>query len=182
MPDTSEPAPAPHLAGGHEDPAVPALEAGRFSGPGEFAQRIRDALAQAAAQQWGVMVWADADFRDWPLCERQVVEAMQAWSRKGRKLRLMARRFDGFPQWHPRFVAWRRQWDHIIECQLCAPIAGLELPSALWTPDYAVLRLDTERSVGWSGVERARLTQIRAELDECAKHSTPGFPATTLGL
>jgi hypothetical protein len=178
MPDSSQ-TPSPD----HEDAgSAPVLAAGHFSGPSEFAQRIRHTIAHAAQRQWNLMVWSDVDFRDWPLCERQVVEALQDWSHKGRMLRLLARRFDYFPQLHPRFVTWRRQWDHIIECRVCAPIPGLELPSTLWTPDYAVLRLDTERSTGWAGDERQRLAQIRAELDECAKHSTPGFAATTLGL
>ena len=178
MPDSSQ-TPAPDHG---DDSAAPVLAAGHFSGPSEFAQRIRDTLAHAAQRQWNLMVWSDVDFRDWPLCERQVVDALQDWSHKGRMLRVLARRFDYFPQLHPRFVAWRRQWDHIIDCRVCAPIPGLELPSALWTPDYAVLRLDTERSTGWTGDERQRLAQIHAEQAECAKHSTPGFAATTLGL
>jgi hypothetical protein len=159
-----------------------ALASGHFSGPSEFAQRIRDTLDQAAQRQWNLMVWSDVDFQDWPLCERQVLAALQAWAKKGRTLRLLARRFDYFPQLHPRFVAWRCQWDHIIECRVCAPVAGLELPSVLWTPDYAVLRLDTQRSTGWSGSERPRLAQILCALDECARHGSPGFAATTLGL
>jgi hypothetical protein len=167
----------------HVDP-MDALDlvTGHFSGPNEFAQRIRDTLAHAAQRQWNLMVWSDVDFCDWPLCERQVVEALQDWSHKGRMLRLLARRFDYFPKLHPRFVAWRRQWDHVIECRVCAPIPGLELPSALWTPDHAVQRLDIERSTGWAGGERQRLAQIRAEQNECAKHSVPGFPSTVLGL
>lgn len=182
MPDTDF-APDPHRPSGKEDaPGTPVLVAGHFSGPSEFAQRIRDTLAHAAARHWPLMIWADVDFRDWPLCERQVVEALQDWSHKGRMLRLLARRFDYFPRLHPRFVAWRCQWDHIIECRVCAPLPGLELPSTLWTPDYAVLRMDIERSTGWVGDERQRLAQIRAELDESAKHSSPGFAATTLGL
>lgn len=182
MPDSDQ-APAPHLpSASGAAPVAIGLVAGHFSGPDEFAQRIRDTLAQAAQRQWNLMVWSDVDFQDWPLCERQVVEALQDWSHKGRMLRLLARRFDCFPRLHPRFVAWRRQWDHIIDCRVCAPIPGLELPSTLWTPDYAVLRLDTERCTGWSGDDRQRLLQIRAELEECAKHSSPGFPATTLGL
>lgn len=158
------------------------LRTGSFSGPSEFAQRLRDAVAQASEQQWKVMVWSDPDFQDWPLCERAVVDALQGWAGKGRQLRMLARRFDYFPRLHPRFVSWRQQWDHIIECRVCAPVPGLELPSALWAPDYAVQRLDLERSTGWSGVERQRLAQIRAEQEECGKHSSPGFSASTLGL
>jgi hypothetical protein len=56
------------------------------------------------------------------------------------------------------------------------------MPSVLWTPNYAVLRLDTERSIGWAGDAPQRLVQIRIALDECAKHSSPGFAATIVGL
>jgi hypothetical protein len=158
------------------------LDAGTFSGPSEFAQRIRDALRQASVKQWNLMVWSDCDFQDWPLCEREVVEALQAWSGKGRHLRMLARRFDCFPRLHPRFVTWRQQWDHIIECRVCAHVPGLDLPSALWTPEYAIQRMDIVRSTGWAGHDRQRMAQIRADLDECSKHSAPGFPASTLGL
>lgn len=162
--------------------ATAALREGHFDGPTEFAQRIRDAIAQAHAQGWSAMVWADADFGDWPLGERQVVEALQAWSQRGRTLRLLARRYDYFPQRFPRFVTWRQQWDHIIECRVCRPIPELVLPSVLWTSQYAVLRIDTERSIGWSGTERQRLALVHADLDEYHKNSSPGFPSTTLGL
>lgn len=155
---------------------------GAFSGPAAFAQRIRDTIDHAARYQWKQMVWADEDFLDWPLYERSVVEALQAWAGKGRMLHLLARRFDAFPRLHPRFVTWRQRWDHIIDCRICAQVQGIDLPSALWTPDYAVQRVDVERSIGWSGVERQRVSAIRAEMDECAKHSSPGFAATTLGL
>lgn len=136
----------------------------------------------AVAQEWKQMVWADADFQDWPLCERSVIDTLQAWAGKGRSLRLLARRYDVFPQRHPRFVAWRRQWDHIIECRVCTAVPGLDLPSVLWSPHYAVLRLDPERSVGWAGHPRPRLVQLDGQLQECARHGSPGFPSTTLGL
>ncbi|MDT8991019.1 hypothetical protein RQP54_09105 [Curvibacter sp. APW13] len=158
------------------------LASGRFSGPSEFAQCLRDALSQAAAQGWPWMVWSDPDFHDWPLGERLVVEQLNAWAHAGRHLRMLARRYDDVVRLHPRFVTWRQQWDHLIECRVCSHVPGLELPSVLWAPDHAVLRMDLERSIGWRGGERQRLVQIGAEVQECYQHGSVGFPATTLGL
>ena len=43
-------------------------------------------------------------------------------------------------------------------------------------------RLDLERSTGVAGIEPDRRVLLREELDTCLRQSSPGFPATTLGL
>ncbi len=60
--------------------AITGLPEGAFSGPVEFSQLVRDALALAAAQGWRSLVISDASFEDWPLRERVVVDALQAWA------------------------------------------------------------------------------------------------------
>jgi len=45
---------------------------GAYSGPIEFANMVREALASAAREGWSSMVWSDANFADWPLGERAV--------------------------------------------------------------------------------------------------------------
>ncbi|REM17800.1 hypothetical protein DSI34_00615, partial [Mycobacterium tuberculosis] len=75
---------------------------------------------------------------DWPLGERATIEAMQAWSASGRRLMLLAQRFDILERGHARFVSWRRMWDHIIECRATGKAAGSEVPSAIWTPTWFV--------------------------------------------
>lgn len=156
--------------------------AGAFSGPTEFAEVIRRALECAAQQGWKQMVWCDADYLDWPLGERSVIEALNAWAGGGRHLLLMAHDFEGFVRHKPRFVAWRKTWDHIIECRQCRHRDADDMPSALWSPHWAMRRIDVVRSVGSADLPAQRRVLLKEELDECYRQSSPGFPATTLGL
>lgn len=167
-----------------QDPGVvlPALHQGAFSGPVAFADLIRNALAHADREGWVEMVWSDATFEDWPLYEKVVVEGLNAWSRKGRRLVLLAHHFDAMRRIHHRFVDWRVRWDHIVECRVCQCVEVTDFPSALWTPDWAMRRLDTQRSTGVASVEPRMRTLLREELEERKRQSSPGFPASILGL
>ena len=155
---------------------------GAFSGPTEFANVIRNALACAVHEGWSSMVWSDASFEDWPLGERVVIESLQDWAGKGRHLLMLAHRYDSVLKHKPRFVAWRKTWDHIIECRVCKTVDASEMPSALWSPHWALRRLDPVRCTGIAGLEPRQNVSLKEELDECLRQSSPGFPATTLGL
>lgn len=155
---------------------------GAFSGPTEFAQMVRAAFVRAADEGWPAMVWSDPTFEDWPLGERVVTESLQTWARSGRHLVLLAHRYDALIRYKPRFVSWRKTWDHIIECRLCKNLDVSEVPSALWSPHWAMRRLDLVRSTGVADLEPARRVLLKEELDECRRQSSPGFSATTLGL
>ncbi len=160
---------------------APLLE-GAFSGPGEFAQLVRDALSTAASQGWTEMVWSDPNFEDWPLREKVVVDALQAWAGRGRKLVMLAHSFDSVIRFQPRFVQWRTTWDHVVECRVCRQLDASEVPSALWSPHWAMRRLDLARSTGMAGSEPQRRVLLRETLEECRRNSAPGFPSTVLGL
>lgn len=155
---------------------------GPFTGITDFTQIIRDALSNAAHEGWTEMVWSDATYEDWPLRERAVVESLNAWAQRGRKLTVLAHHFGAMHRLHPRFVEWRIRWDHIIECRVCKGVDVSEMPSALWTPTWAMRRLDSERCTGVAGSEPARRLLLREELDERMRQSGPGFPASVLGL
>ena len=162
---------------------APALPEGRFEGREEFRQRVRDALATAAREGWGELILADADFVDWPLGEREVVEALQQWSRAGRRCTLLALDYAEVVHRHPRFVQWRRQWDHLVTCRKGTGSDPLALPSALWSPAWVLQRQDPVRSVGTTGSEPGRRVQLREALDEwMERKSSPAFPASVLGL
>lgn len=158
------------------------LPEGAFSGPVEFAQLVRDAIALAAAQGWREMVWSDASFEDWPLRERAVIDSLQAWAGRGRSLTLIAHRYDALPRLHPRFVTWRNQWDHIMDCRICRQVDASEFPCAIWSPVWSMRRLDLVRSTGTAGAEPQRRQRLKEALDECRRYSAVGFSATTLGL
>jgi hypothetical protein len=163
-------------------PSPGALLQGAFVGHQAFAQLVRDAVRQAASEGWSEMVWSDASFEEWPLREREVVEALNAWARRGRKLTLLARQYDSIARLHPRFVTWRVRWDHLIECRICRDVDDSEMPSVLWSPAWVMRRLDLVRSTGVAGYEAQRRLLVREELDERRRQSSPGFPASVLGL
>jgi len=163
--------------------AEPVLIEGRFDGREAFADLIRNALSAAAHQGWSEIVFSDPDFADWPLGERASIEALQAWSASGRRLLLLARRFDLVERGHARFVTWRRTWDHIVECRAAGRTgAAEEVPSALWTPTWCLHRIDPERSRGVCSSEPRARRDLRESFDESWRQGRPAFPASTLGL
>ncbi len=156
---------------------------GRFDGREAFADLVRNAFSAAAREGWNEIVFSDPDFADWPLGERASIEALQAWSASGRRLLLLAQRFDRVESGHARFVTWRRTWDHIVECRAAGRTgAAEEVPSALWTPTWCLHRIDPERSRGVCSSEARARRDLRESFDECWRQGRPSFPASTLGL
>ena len=164
-------------------PAQPdSLPTGRFSGPESFQALVREALACAAREGWPQIILCDATFEDWPLRERAVVESLQAWSKTGRQMVILASRYDEVIRHHARFVSWRTTWGHIINSRVCRSKASTDFPSAIWSPSWALHRIDPVRSVGVCGQDRERRVHLKETLDELLRNSSPGFASTTLGL
>jgi hypothetical protein len=169
----NEPLPAPLPS--------PLLE-GRFSGPVEFAALVRTALAVAASEGWREIIVSDATFEDWPLGERVVAQALNDWSQAGRKFTMLAKNYDEIVRRHARFVTWRRTWSHLIDCRSNSALSVTDMPSALWSANWAFRMLDTERLTGVAGSDAARRVVLKERLDECLRRSTPAFPASVLGI
>ena len=143
---------------------------------------MREALACAAQEGWRELIWSDATFEDWPLQDAPVLESLHAWARSGGHLTLLAHSYDEVIRRQPRFVAWRKLWGHVIDCRVCRGVAPSDFPSALWSPTWYLHRLDPLRSTGACGDDRERRVQVREGLNELLRNSSPGFPASTLGL
>ena len=163
-----------------QDPG--ALPSGRFEGREAFRDLVRAALATAAREGWREIILSDASFEDWPLGERAVADSLQAWSRTGRRMVLLAKRYDLVVRQHARFVQWRGKWSHIITATACPSADALDLPSAIWSPAWVLERRDLERSTGYCGSEPERRVALRESLNEWLQKATPAFPASTLGL
>lgn len=164
-------------------PAMPpALLEGRFSGRVEFTDLIRQAFAVAAVQGWREIILCDPNFEDWPLGERLVAQALNDWSKTGRRLTMLAGTYDEVMRLHTRFVNWRKTWAHIVECRAGTGVPDGDMPSALWAPGWSFERLDRERCRGVAGSEAARRVALRERLNERLLKSAPAFPANTLGL
>jgi hypothetical protein len=160
-----------------------ALPVGRFSGREDFQQLVRGALACAAHEGWPELILCDADFHDWPLGESAVIESLNGWARTGRRLTLLACSYEEILRRHARFVRWRGTWDHIITCRRSPSADPLDFPSAIWSPVWVLQRQDLARSAGVAGREPERRVVLKEMLTEwLQRRSTPGFPATTLGL
>lgn len=158
------------------------LEPGRFVGRDAFRQQLRNTFQGAAQEGWSRLILCDAGFEDWPLNEKSVIDSLQAWARSGRTITIVAAHYDGVVRQHPRFVNWRRTWGHVVESRICRQVDSLNFTTVLWSPHWAVQRLDPVRGSGIAGAEPERIVQIREMLQELLKISTPGFSATTLGL
>jgi hypothetical protein len=163
------------------EPTPPLLE-GAFAGRQDFQQLIRSAIAQAAQEGWREMVWFDLNYADWPLGERSVEANLQAWSKTGRKLIIVAKRFDTLIASHHRFVAWRKQWSHIIEARGVSSASDEDFPSLILAPNWAMHRLQPTLCKGVAGYEAKRRVDLRELAQEWLAISSPAFAATTLGL
>lgn len=159
-----------------------ALPEGRIQGRHAFADLVRHALASAASQGWNHLVLSDPDFADWPLGERSVVDSLRTWSGRGRRIQFLARDFGRMRELHPRLVQWRVTWSHIVEAHACRQVAGSELPSAIWSPQWTMERLDIERCVMVASRSPKRRSALHERLHACWQQGSPSFPATTLGL
>lgn len=159
-----------------------ALPQGRLEGRSVFTQAVRDGLQAAAREGWNELILCDANFADWPLGERAVLESLQAWSSRGRHFVMLAMDYSGFLRQHARFVKWRQTWDHIIDCRLSHATDELAFPSVFWSPAWVMQRIDVERDVLVCDSAASRRVGLRQLLDECRRDSAPGFPASVLGL
>ncbi len=155
---------------------------GRFSGHEAFAGAVRHALKRAAADGWPEIILSDPSFEGWPLGETSTIHALQAWAKPGRRLVLLAGRFDLLIRLQPRFVAWRRAWSHLVEARVCPSSALPGLPSAIWSRHWFLSRTDAEASVGQYGADRVRLQALHEALQSKLNVSGTGFAPTTLGL
>ena len=149
----------------------------------EFHAALRqafEALASAGSRE----VWlCDEDFADWPLGERATVDLLTQWAASSRKLTLIARSFDEVARRHPRWVAWRRNWSHIVSCRINTELASGEFPTLLLGVGTVSVRLsDTVRHRG--RLSRAQPDEVRCkeQIDAILQRSEAAFPATTTGL
>ena len=155
---------------------------GRFEGRLAFQQILRGAFDAAGRERWADMLWCDPDFSDWPLGERAVIAALNAWAHPRRRLLILAGDFRPLQRQHARFVEWRRTWDLILDCRQAAPVDARTLPSLLIGPSWALRRHDVERCRGATAADALTRVRWRETLGDALSRSRLSFPASTLGL
>ncbi|RZL03316.1 MAG: hypothetical protein EOP36_05445 [Rubrivivax sp.] len=164
------------------DPGEPAL--GRIDGWPDFIDRVRAAMAMAAAQPVSLYL-CDADFSRWPLGERSVMEAFQQWGLSSRVPRcvLVAATLDEVPRRHPRWVAWRGTWAHRVKCHLADPDQAPSLmPTLLLEGQLGLRVLDPISGRGIWSRRPSDLAEWRQEADVILQRCSEALPPTTLGL
>ena len=156
---------------------------GRFEGRVAFDNQVLHFLQQAVDERWPELIVADPDFADWPWGTAASTDLLHRWARHGRQMTVLAYRFDALPRRHSRWVQWRTTWDHKVQCRKLQARDAAQVPSALWSPQWAVQRLDVERCVGVTSSERQAIVQLGESLQEWIKsRSSPAFAASVLGL
>ena len=149
----------------------------------EFEEALREAFAMIATQGCREVLISDTDFSNWPLGERAVVDLLAQWSMSHRKMTVLALHYDEVTRRHARWVQWRRQWAHIVDCRVVDDSDAKEVPTLLLAPGVVVVRLvagDTVR--GSISTDLGDIERARELVDAITQRSQEGFPASTLGL
>ncbi|WP_280150871.1 hypothetical protein [Piscinibacter sp. XHJ-5] len=155
--------------------------------PIETRRQFHDALREAFAEMARVgcrEAWiSDEDFADWPLGELAVIEHLGAWAMSHRRLVVVARHYDEVVRRHARWVEWRRQWSHVVECRAFEEAEVGQIPTLLLAADLLAVRLvDPLRHRGAVSRETGDLLRFRELIDAVSQRSVESFPATILGL
>lgn len=154
-----------------------------INGRTAFHDTLRAAFAEAAAVGCAELCLCDPDFSDWPLGERSVVESLAAWVASKRRLTLIAGDFDAIVRRHPRWVAWRRAWAHVVDCRSNPDMLAEELPTILLASELLSVQLvDRVHHRGSVSREPRAILSGRDTVDAVLQRSIEAFPATTTGL
>jgi len=149
----------------------------------DFLDAVRHALAMAEQGGAREIVLVDTDFAEWPLNEAAVIDTLTRWIDARRVLTVFAHRFDELARRQIRFVEWRRQWAHAVQCRSRPDLEAEQVPTLLLVPGQSTLRL-LDR-IRWRGLVSNRpvdLTESRERVDALLQRSVEAFPVTTLGL
>jgi hypothetical protein len=149
----------------------------------EFHDALRSAFSQAAAHGGREILLCDADFSDWPLSERGVIDDLTRWAQAHRRLVLVAGTFDEVARRHARWAEWRRTWSHIVECRANTEIETAQIPTLCLVAGVMSVRLDDPaRHRGMASHEASDWQACREAIDAVLQRSAETFPVTMLGL
>lgn len=149
----------------------------------EFEEALREAFSMVAEQGCREVLISDTDFANWPLGERAVVDQLAQWAMSHRKMTVLALHYDEVTRLHARWVQWRRQWAHVVDCRVVDDLDAKEVPTLLLAPGVVVVRLVAGDSVrGSISTDPGDIERAREQVDAMAQRSQEGFPVNTLGL
>lgn len=161
------------------------LEEGIITGRQAFVEALREALRGLGAEGCRELCWLDVDFTAWPLSELGVLEALTHWALPHRRLKMLAAGYEELRRQHPRFVDWRRRWDHVVQAgeYQCEDLGAGNPAGLLLAPGRFSLRLlDAQQWRAVYSVRSADEIAAREWFDAVWQRSAPSFAAGTLGL
>ena len=148
-----------------------------------FHEAIRHAFAEAAESGCPELWLCDADFADWPLGERAVVEHLTQWAGARRRLTLVANHFEEVGRRHARWVEWRRQWAHVVHCCTNTELERSRFPCAMLASGrFSLALFSLEHHRGRLSRNALDMQRCRESIDAVLQRSEASFPATTTGL
>ncbi|MFT3955975.1 MAG: hypothetical protein QM722_16800 [Piscinibacter sp.] len=149
----------------------------------DFHNAVRGAFAEAALVGCREIWMIDDDFADWPLGEGEVVDDLTHWAVAYRRFTVVARSFDEIARRYARWVNWRRQFSHVVQCRTNNDLEAGQMPCILLVPGLLSVRLhDRVNYRGVASREAADAVHWREAIDAVLQRSEEAFPATTLGL
>jgi hypothetical protein len=112
-----------------------------------------------------------------------VIDTLSHWIDSTRRLVIFAHSFDELARRQLRFVEWRRQWAHVVQCRNDPDLEAEQVPTLLFVPGYVCVRiLDRVRYRGTVSNRPVDLTESQERVDALLQRSVEAFPVTTLGL
>lgn len=155
-----------------------------ITSPAEFRAAVLAAVQAAIAREARTLLWVDPDFEAWPLGEPVLLDALTGWLRRpGRRLVLLASRWDRLERAHTRFVQWRPTWSHAVDAREPSDDAAEALPTLLLDDGPTVLELwERDPPRGRGGRDPAMAAAARDRIDAALQRSSAGWPVRPLGL
>ena len=140
-------------------------------------------MARAADAGARRLVMLDQDFSDWPLGEARFVDQLTRWVASHRELVLIAADFTDLGRRHPRWVTWRRNWGHAVQCLSLHEDDRADVPGLFMVEGIAVAQwVDRRHARGSVRDDPGAMAQARERLDHLQQRGSPDFPVTVLGL
>jgi hypothetical protein len=158
------------------------MKAGRIDGADAWREALREAARRAAGE--GRTLWLiDPDFDGWPLDDVDWLDGLTHFVRlSGRRVHLLATRFDRLRSACPRFVAWHRTWGHAVDARSPAD-EGPALPSAMLVDlSWGAWLLDAENRAGRWSEERRELQLAHESFRSRWERGAADFAQSVLGL
>lgn len=152
--------------------------------PASFRSALAQALDAALGRGTRTLLFVDPDFAAWPLDDAALLDRLTAFLRRpGRRLTLLAARFDRLDARHPRFAAWRAVWSHAVDARSPDDEAAAGLEPLLLDDGPTLLHCWSLEPLRGRALQDAHdAAAARDRLDAALQRAAPAWPLRPLGL